>query len=113
MTTTTNAASDIIATVLAVIESLTLDGDARHDYGTGKCVEAVSSLSAHRASNAIDDVLRARKADVTAADLTPAWSALRAMLRTGEIEMLSHSRCDATDLAILRTHCEKIRALMS
>ena len=111
-TTKTTAATEITAAVLAAIESLTLDGDARHDYGTGQRVEAVSSLSAQRASNAIDDVLRARMADVTAADLTPAWAALRAMLRTGEIEMLSHSRCDATDLAILRGHCAKIRALM-
>jgi hypothetical protein len=111
--TTTNAAAEILCTVLTTIESLTLDGDARYGYGTGGLVECVSSLSAHRASNAIDDVLRARMADVTAADVTPAWTALRAMLRTGEMEMLSHSRCDATDLAILRGHCAKIRALMA
>ena len=109
--TSTNAAAEITATVLAAIESLTLDGDARHDYGTGQRVATVSSLSAHRASNAIDDVLRARMGDVTASDLTPAWAALRAMLRTSEMEMLSHSRCDATDLAILHGHCAKIRAL--
>ena len=110
---TTTAAAEIIATTLAAIEALTLDGDMMHDYGIGSRTASVSCHSCHRASNAIDDVLRARMGDVTAADLTPAWTELRAMLRTSEIELLSHGRCLASDLAILRDRCARVRALMA